>query len=305
MTDVCPITTNAKPFVKWAGGKGNLLSKLEALLPAIFSDLSNVTYIEPFIGGGAMFFYMLQKYKCIKRAVINDINPDLIRCYQLIKNNPQTLIERLKEIENNYYHCDVYGRKDLYYAYREQYNYSQEDIDERAAVFIFLNRTCYNGLFRVNALGKYNVPYGRYKKPMICNEKVIMADHELLNSIEVIIRPPGDYKLVTRNLSRNGYNFMYFDPPYRPLLDESNFKSYSNNPFGDIQQEELKSFCDQMGRKGCRIMLSNSDSKNPDGSSYFEALYQGYIINRINAPRFINVNPQKRAKLTEVVIRNY
>ena len=172
-------------------------------------------------------------------------------------------------------------------------------------VFIFLNRTCYNGLFRVNALGKYNVPYGRYKKPMICNEKVIMADHELLNSIEVIIRPPGDYKLVTRNISRNGYNFMYFDPPYRPLLDESNFKSYSNNPFGDIQQEELKSFCDQMGRRGCGIMLINSDSKNPDGSSYFEALYQGYRINRINAPRFINVNPQKRAKLSEVVIRNY
>ncbi len=299
------ITPNPKPFVKWAGGKGNLLSKLEALLPANFSDLTNVTYIEPFVGGGAMLFYMLNKYKCIKRAVINDINPDLIRCYQLIKDNPLALIERLKEIENNYYHCDINGRKELYYAYREQYNYKQENIDERAAVFIFLNRTCYNGLFRVNALGKFNVPYGRYKKPIICNEEVIMADHKLLNSIEVIIRPPGDYKLVTRNLSHNGYNFIYFDPPYRPLLDESNFMSYSNNPFGDREQEELNFFCDQMGRRGCCIMLSNSDSKNPDGSSYFESLYQGYHVSRILAPRYINAVPEKRVKLTEVLITNY
>ena len=298
-------TLAAKPFVKWAGGKGMVLSQLKEHLPANFAAIPDVTYFEPFVGGGAMFFYMLSNYKNIRRAIINDINADLIRCYQLIKDCPQKLIERLKLIENNYYHCDVNGRKELFYAYREQYNNTQQDIDERAAIFIFLNRTCYNGLYRVNTLGKYNVPYGRYKQPIICNEEVIMADHELLNSIEVTIRPPGDYKLIYRHVSRKGYNFMYFDPPYRPLLDETNFKSYSNSPFGDKQQKELKLFCDQMGRRGCGIMLSNSDSRNPDGGSYFEALYQGYHISRVLAPRFINADSEKRVKLTELVIRNY
>lgn len=298
-------TLSAKPFVKWAGGKGNLLSTLETLLPADFANIPDVTYLEPFVGGGAMFFYMLSHYKNIRRAIINDINADLIRCYQLIKYNPKSLIDRLKTIENNYYQCDVNSRKDLYYAYRDQYNNTNISVDERAAVFIFLNHVCFNGLYRVNAAGKFNVPCGRYKKPIICNEELIMLDHKLLNSIEVVIRTPGDYKLVNRHISQRGYNFMYIDPPYRPLLDECNFTSYSNNPFGDKQQEELKRFCDQMGRRGCGIMLSNSDSKNPDGSSYFEDLYEEYNFTRIYAPRFINAFPQKRVKLTEVVIRNY
>lgn len=298
-------SSNAKPFVKWAGGKGNLLLKLEALLPTNFSILSNVTYIEPFVGGGAMLFYMLQNYKCIKRAIINDINPDLIRCYQLIANSPQVLIERLKDIERNYYSVEFAARKDLYYAYRDMFNMDDVHPDERAALFIFLNHTCYNGLFRVNNAGKFNVPYGRYKKPIICNEELIMEDHRLLNSVELVIRQPGDYKLVRKNLSINHTNYIYLDPPYRPLSVTSSFREYSNSPFDDKQQEELKSFCDQMGRRGCCIMLSNSDSKNLDGSSYFEALYRGYTIKRIHAPRFINANSQKRAKLTEVVIRNY
>lgn len=298
-------TISAKPFVKWAGGKGNLLSTLETLLPADFANIPDVTYLEPFVGGGAMFFYMLSHYKNIRRAIINDINADLIRCYQLIKDNPKSLIDRLKTIENNYYHCDVNSRKDLYYAYRDQYNNTNISVDERAAVFIFLNHVCFNGLYRVNAEGKFNVPCGRYKKPIICNEDVIMSDHKLLNSVEVVIRTPGDYKLVNRHISSRGYNFMYLDPPYRPLLDECNFTSYSNSPFGDKQQEELKRFCDKMGRRGCGIMLSNSDSKNPDGSSYFEDLYEEYNFTRVYAPRFINAFPQKRVKLTEVVIRNY
>lgn len=295
----------AKPFVKWAGGKGNLLQKLEALLPTDFDDLESVTYIEPFVGGGAMLFHMLQRHKCIRRAVINDINADLIRCYQLIANSPQILIDRLKNIENNYYSVDFPARKELFYAYRDQYNSEGIHPDERAALFIFLNHTCFNGLYRVNAAGKFNVPYGRYKKPVICNKEVIMADHRLLNSVELIIRQPGDYKLVRQNLSRNHPNFVYFDPPYRPLNDTSSFREYSNNPFDDIQQEELKVFCDRLSNQNCLIMLSNSDSKTENGDSYFEALYEGYGIQRVLAPRFINADPEKRKKLTEVVIRNY
>lgn len=295
----------AKPFIKWAGGKGNLLQKLEALLPAQFDDLQNVTYIEPFVGGGAMLFHMLHHHKCIKRAVINDINPDLIRCYKLIARTPEVLIERLSVIENNYYNVGYTSRKELYYAYREQYNSEGIHPDERAALFVFLNRTCFNGLYRVNAAGKFNVPYGRYKEPVICNKELILADHQILNSVELIIRQAGDYKNIRQNLSRSNVNFVYFDPPYRPLSVTSSFKEYSNSPFGDKQQEELKLFCDKLSNQNCLIMQSNSDSKTDNGDSYFDALYAGYNIQRILAARFINADPEKRVKLTEIVISNY
>lgn len=298
-------TVAAKPFVKWAGGKGNLLQKLEALLPADFDDLENVTYIEPFVGGGAMLFHMLQNHRCIRKAVINDINPDLIRCYELIIHEPRVLIERLKDIEQSYYKCDTEGRKAFYYDYRARYNGDDLHPDERAALFIFLNHTCYNGLYRVNADGKFNVPCGRYKHPVICNEDLIMADHRLLSSVELVIRQPGDYKLVRQNVSRQHLNFVYFDPPYRPLYGTPSFKEYFKNPFGDREQAELKAFCDRLSGQGCLIMQSNSDSGDENGKSFFDALYQGYHIQRILAPRFINANPEKRTTLSEVVIRNY
>ena len=295
----------ARPFVKWAGGKRNLIPQLEALLPSKFDTFDNLTYIEPFVGGGAMLFYMLQNHKNIKRAVINDINPDLIHCYQLISRNPYELIERLKTIESNYYCKDINNRKELYYAYRDQYNGNCIHPDEKAALFIFLNHTCYNGLYRVNSLGKFNVPYGRYRRPVICNVELILENYHLLNSIELVIRQPGDYKLIRRNLSKRSINFIYLDPPYRPLYGSSNFKEYFNSPFGDVQQTELKKFCDKLSSQNCQIMLSNSDSKNENGTSFFEDLYKGYNFKRILAPRYINANPEKRNKLEEIVIRNY
>lgn len=295
----------ARPFVKWAGGKGNLLQKLEALLPTDFDDLKDVTYIEPFVGGGAMLFHMLQTHKNIKKAVINDINPDLIHCYELIANNPRVLIERLKVIENKFYSVDANDRREIYYTYRNAYNWEEIHSDERAALFIFLNHTCYNGLYRVNAAGKFNVPCGRYKKPIICNEELVMANHRLLNSVELVIRQPGDYKLVRQNLSKKNINFVYFDPPYRPLSVTSSFREYSNTPFDDKQQEELKMFCDKLSELNCLILQSNSDSKNEKGESFFEKLYKGYYFDRIMAPRFINAKGKKRDKLTEVVIRNF
>jgi len=295
----------ARPFVKWAGGKGYLIQQLETLLPTNFDELQNVTYIEPFVGGGAMLFHMLQRYKCIRRAVINDINPDLIHCYQLIARSPEILIERLRYLENNYYSVDFLARKEMFYNCRDLYNSEEIQPDERAALFIFLNRTCFNGLYRVNAAGKFNVPYGRYKRPVICNEELILADHRLLNTIELVIRQPGDYKLVKRNLSRSYMNFVYFDPPYRPLFGSSNFKAYSNSPFGDKQQVELKLFCDKLSTRNCQVMLSNSDSREQNDVCYFEELYKDYYFSRILAPRFINANPKKRNELEEIVIRNY
>lgn len=294
----------AKPFVKWAGGKKFILPTLEQNLPVGFGQLKNITYIEPFVGGGAMLFHMLNNYTNIKRVIINDINLDLINCYRMIKDEPQTLIDYLKEYEVLYYSGTIEERNIVYYSLREKYNEDDISSNERAALFIFLNKTCFNGLYRVNNSGKYNVPTGRYKHPLICDKETIMLDHQLLNSVEFHILN-GDYKQVYKRLSNNHSNFVYLDPPYRPLSTTSYFKEYSNSPFGDTQQEELKQFCDKLTNKGCQFILSNSDSKNEDGSSYFEELYQGYNFSRIYAPRFINALPEKRVKLAEVLIKNY
>ena len=293
---------NIKPFVKWAGGKGKLAQVLNGHLPQDFEEYSNITYIEPFVGGGAMMFYMIKHHTNIERIVINDINKDLMHCYKLVKDNPKVLIDRLKELEKGYYaqNCEN-GRKEFYYAIREAYNVEQVGADERAAFFVFLNHTCFNGLYRENKSGHFNVPVGRYKDPKICNEKVIMADHEALSRIEIL---NGDYKVIADYLG-SGFNFIYFDPPYRPLLGSSNFKDYSKSSFGDKEQEELKQFCDFLDGKGCKIMLSNSNSKNEDGSSYFEELYQGYSYREIFAPRIINAFADRRKDQLEVLITNY
>lgn len=295
----------AKPFVKWAGGKNGLLPQLENLLPQNFDNIKEVTYIEPFVGGGAMLFHMLRNHKNIKKAIINDINVDLIKCYELIANNPQELIKHLKEIETSYYRKSDNERKDLYYLYRDRYNSKDVLPNERAALFVFLNHTCFNGLYRVNKKGEFNVPYGSYKQPKICNDGLIMENHRLLSSVELVIRTPGDYKMVAKNLSRRYVNFVYLDPPYRPLSVTSYFKQYSSDPFGDTQQEELKSFFDELSSKGCLLMLSNSDSKDENGESYFETLYKGYDLKKLLAPRFIGTSSDGRMKLNEVLIRNY
>lgn len=291
----------AKPFVKWAGGKGNLLKKLEALLPANFSDLKNVTYIEPFVGGGAMLFHILNTHKNVKRIVINDINKDLIRCYQLVKEEPKTLIKLLHPLERRYYELNEDERKRYFYEIRDRYNNAQISKDLRAAYLIFLNHTCFNGLYRENASGKFNVPFGRYKKANICNEEIIEADHKVLKNVEIIC---GDYKNILKYLSIKD-NFIYFDPPYRPLPGSNNFNQYSKSGFSDPEQVELKHFCDYLSSKGCYIMLSNSDSTNIDGTSYFERLYEGYNFNKILAPRFINAYADKRKKQQEMIIKNY
>ncbi|MFC2370407.1 DNA adenine methylase [Segatella oris] len=291
-----------KPFVKWAGGKGSLVKHLSAHLPDNFRDKRNVTYVEPFVGGGAMLFYMLTHFTNIRRVVINDVNEDLIFCYKLIKNTPQTLIEQLKRIANEYLQLSNMDEKSrYYYKVRDKYN-SKETIDEeKAAYFMFLNKTCFNGLYRVNTCGKFNVPFGKYKNPTICDDKLILADHELLKKVDIYA---GDYSEIMRFLGK-GYNYIYIDPPYRPLSGTAYFKEYSHNVFDDKEQEKLKIFCDIMTARGCKIMQSNSNSMDDDGESYFAKLYQGYHITQIEAHRYINAHVGKRNKETELLIMNY
>lgn len=291
----------AKPFVKWVGGKTNLLKILDSHLPSDFDSQEKVTYIEPFVGGGAMLFHMLEKHPNIGRVVINDINKDLIRCYQLIKEDPQTLIDLLAPFEQKYYDLDDDKREQFYYKVREKYNKDNLSENERAACMMFLNITCFRGIYRENSSGGYNVPFGHYSKPKICNTDIIMADHEALKKVTIIY---GNYKNILSHLGK-GYNFVYLDPPYRPLMGSSNFNQYSKSGFSDKEQVELKLFCDKLTARGCKVMLSNSDSANEDGTPYFERLYEKYHSEIVFASRFINAYVKKRKKQSEVLIMNY
>lgn len=292
----------AKPFVKWAGGKGALLRQLIAYLPKDFTEQQNVTYVEPFVGGGAMLFYMLTHYPNINRAIINDVNKELISCYQLIKTDPIKLITLLRTIKDKYYQLDTIEEKTrYYYQMREKYNNNEFVNEERAACFIFLNKTCFNGLYRVNTNGKFNVPFGKYNTPNICDEETIMANHRALQKVDIYV---GGYTNITKHLGKR-YNFIYIDPPYRPLSGSACFIEYTHNVFNDFEQEKLKVYCDRLTQKGCKIMQSNSNSLDDNGESYFAKLYNAYTIKQILAHRFINAHAGKREKETELLIMNY
>lgn len=293
-----------KPFVKWAGGKGHLLGQLQLLFPDNFASMENVSYVEPFVGGGAMLFYILGHYKNVKRVVINDINTDLITCYRIIKDDPSPLIKELKNLEKKYWSLPVEGQKVLYYDIRAKYNSRKASPLKLAVFFLFLNHTCFNGLYRVNSKSEFNVPCGRYNRPAICNEDTILADHELLKGVEIEILN-GDYKMVKDSINPRDYTFVYLDPPYMPISVTSYFKQYSSSPFEEKEQEELEEFCKELGDMNCHVMLSNSDCKNECGESYFESLYSRFNIDRIYARRYINAHTNKRDKLSEIVIRNY
>lgn len=294
-----------KPFVKWAGGKGRLLSQLDANLPQFLYTSNEVCYIEPFVGGGAMLFHMMQEFTNITKIVINDINEELITCYRIIKDNPENLVSKLKRIEDRFLSENQEIRQELYYAYRDEYNNKTKLTNvDKCALFIFLNRTCFNGLHRVNLKGDFNVPYGRYANPTICDKDTILAISKALNRIDITIKS-GNYRNVLEDITNPANTFVYLDPPYRPLWGENNFRAYSKGPFSDQQQEELKAFCDVLTGLGARWMQSNSDSKNEDGSSYFEDLYENYVFQTIYAPRAINAFGEGRGKITESLIKNY
>ena len=296
------MSTEAKPFLKWAGGKGQLLNQLSEHLPARIHR-EPFTYIEPFVGGGAMLFFMLQHFGNIKRAIINDVNEDLILAYQTIKNDVEALICRLEAVEKDYLKIDPNQRSNLFYEIRERYNQHIGDNIERVSQLLFLNKTCFNGLYRVNKKGLFNVPFGKYANPTICNAEVLRADSQLLQSAKVEICQ-GDYTQTLEHV--DGLTFFYLDPPYRPLDATSNFTAYAKDDFNDDDQRALADFCHQLSDRGCLWMESNADcsAKNPE-DTFFEDLYRNYRIERVYASRFINANPSKRGKLTELLIKNY
>ena len=299
------MSTEAKPFLKWAGGKGQLLSQLDEHLPGNLHE-QEFTYIEPFVGGGAMLFHMLRKYPNITHAVINDINPHLVTAYRVIKQQPDELIHRLSEMEQDYFsQPDEEAKKKYFLNVRNIFNNKELDDVDRTKYLMFLNRTCFNGLYRVNSKGKFNVPFGRNSHPMICNTDTIHADSEVLNRVNVTILN-GDFEL-TINEMRDGLNFFYFDPPYRPLNATSSFNSYAKEDFNDDEQIRLRDFCARLNeRDNVKWMLSNADcsAKNPE-DTFFEEIYADFRIHRVYASRAINANPEKRGKLTELLIKNY
>ena len=287
----------AKPFIKWVGGKGQLIEQLEAMLPADFDNWENVTYIEPFVGGGAMLFYMLQTHPNIKSAIINDINEDLTTCYMMVKQSPDALVESLKQIQKEYYSLqNEDARKQFFLLIRDEFNTKKLNPIDNTTLFFFLNRTCFNGLYRVNKAGLFNVPFGRYETPTICDPSTIYSDSELLQNVEILT---GDYQQTIAYA--NGNTLFYFDPPYRPLNNTSSFNDYAKEAFNDFAQRRLKEFCDRVEASGYKFMLSNSDCSD----MFFDDLYAKYIIERVWASRSVNANPQKRGKLTEILVHNY
>lgn len=292
----------AKPFLKWAGGKTQLLSTIDSFLPEIFSKNKGITYIEPFVGGGAMLFFMLQKYPNIKKAVINDINTHLITTYRVIKEQPLDLIASLRAIQDDYRALSGYdSQKEFYLNIRQSFNTKSLSGIDIASYMIFMNRTCFNGLYRENSKGEFNVPFGRYNNPTICDEELILADSQLLQKVDIL---NGDFSQTEKNI--DGDTFFYFDPPYRPLDATSSFNSYVKEAFNDAEQQRLKDFYARVTTLGCHAILSNSDGKgrNPN-DCFFDELYADYFIERVYAKRHINANPLKRGTLTELLIRNY
>ena len=294
----------AKPFLKWAGGKGQLIAAIEASLPKDIAGKDELTYIEPFLGSGAVMFWFLQKFPNTKKAVINDINSDLSKAYLIIKEEPQALIKVLTTIQNKYYRLtDEEDKKTFFLEKREEFNLRHLSALENTALLIFLNRTCFNGLYRVNSKNKFNVPFGKYDKPKICDPETIMADSNILQRVIIL---NGDYAETIKYATKN--TFFYFDPPYKPISKTSSFNSYAKDSFDDNEQIRLKQLCDVITANGHQWLLSNSDPKNsnPD-DNFFDDLYASSSnnIKRVKAKRVINSNAQKRGEINELLITNY
>jgi DNA adenine methylase len=295
-------TIIAKPFLKWAGGKTQLIPEIERSLPSKFTK-NKFTYIEPFVGSGAILFWVLEKFPNLDKAVINDINHDLINAYKVIASNPKEIISILGVLQNEFHSLEnkPEEKKEYYYEKRELYNTRKEELSGQAALFIFLNRTCFNGLYRVNKNNGYNVPMGSYKKPTICDEKNLMAVSNALQRVEIMC---GDYELTLNAATTN--SLFYFDPPYKPLSNTSSFNSYAKDEFGDEEQIRLRNYCKQLEVLGHKWMLSNSDVKGKDlNDNFFDDIYSDFIIKRVKARRSINADPDKRGELNELLITNY
>ena len=269
------------PVVKWVGGKRQLMSEIEPLFPKRYT-----TYCEPFVGGGAVLFS-----KQPRHAIVNDLNKDLITTYLVIRDDVRTLIELLKQYENT---ADYFYKvRDLD---RDKEQYSQLSSVEKAARLLYLNKTCYNGLFRVNSSGEFNSPFGNYKNPNIVNEPVLLAVNKYFCNNDIAFYSE-DFASTLKRIKRGA--FVYLDPPYDTVSDTSSFTGYNKGGFDRKEQIRLKNCCDELSANGIKFMLSNSST------DFIKELYNNYNITTVNANRAINSNGQKRGKVEEVIIRNY
>ncbi len=292
-----------KPFLKWAGGKGQLLKEIECYYP--FNKGSITKYAEPFVGGGAVLFDILSKYD-LREIYISDTNTELINTYQIVRDDVDVLIKMLCVMQSEFIPLDTDDRKVYYNEKRERFNNlkinGNESVNvEKAALMIFLNKTCFNGLFRVNKKGLFNVPMGSYKNLMICDEKNLRAVSKKLQKVTIVC---GDYRESGDFIDEN--TFVYFDPPYRPITDTASFTAYTENLFNDEEQIKLAGFVDDMHKKGAKIVISNSDPKNSnEEDDFFDNIYSAYNIKRVEATRMINCNSQARGKIRELLISNF
>jgi len=299
----------AKPFLKWAGGKTQLLDEFSKRLPAGLEDGSITRYVEPFIGGGAFFFILNQRFS-FDNCTICDANEELILVYRVVKRSVKKLIGELGVLESEYFAKNDDARELFYYEIRDSFNKELPGINfrtngtgwvERAAQIIFLNRTCYNGLFRVNRKGEFNVPFGRYKNPDILNKENLTRAALLLENTQII---PGDFIQCRKYVDDR--TFVYFDPPYRPLNRTSSFTSYSKTGFSDKDQVRLAIFFKELDATGAKIMLSNSDPRNQNSfDTFFDDLFSGFFIKRVPARRMINCKGARRGNIDELIITNY
>ena len=295
-----------RPFVKWAGGKNKLILQIEQYYPKELKENKIDVYIEPFVGGGAILIDILKKYN-IKKAYAFDINKNLINCYNIIKDKVESLVLELKKLEEEYLKLDDENRKEYYYDIRKKYNSinieNENEALEKTTYFIFLNKTCFNGLYRENRRGQFNVPIGKYKNPTIFDEENLIELSKLIKNVTFI---NGDYRESYKYIEEN--TFIYFDPPYRPINKTSSFTSYSKEDFNDENQKKLGEYFRKINdnNSNVKLMLSNSNPKNNNEKDDFcEQIYNGFKINEIKANRMIDSNKEKRGKISELLIINY
>lgn len=301
-----PEYSDCHPVLKWAGGKGQLLDQIEQKLPLKLKMGGIKRYIEPFVGGGAVFFDIYNNYQ-IQEAFLFDVNPELVILYNVIKRDVESLILELNKIQTEYRLTE--DAKAYYYARRDEYNSLDKNIDtnvyrpsfvRRAALTIFLNRTCFNGLFRVNSKNQFNVPMGKYTNPRILDDDNL---RNVSDALQIATIMQCDFAHAAEFVTPD--TFIYYDPPYRPIRETSSFNSYAVGDFDDGEQIRLKSIFDKCHNAGALQMLSNSDPKNYADDPFFDDLYRGYNINRILAKRMINAKADGRGEIHELLITNY
>jgi len=289
----------AKPFIKWVGGKTQLLDEIRRYYPAQIEK-----YCEPFVGGGAVLFDVLSRLTP-NEVLINDINGELINTYCQIKTNCGDLTDILANLQEKYWKSSLEENKSLYFEKRERFNSlkvngNKKENLEKAALFIFLNKTCFNGLFRVNSKGLFNVPFNNAKKPLLCDVDNLKACSELLQNVKMSV---GNYTQCKDFIDSK--TFVYIDPPYRPLTETAAFTSYNENGFGDKEQIELAQFIEKISERKAIVVTSNSDPKNvSENDNFFDRLYKEFSIKRVSASRMINSNAKKRGAISELLISN-